>query len=48
MNMKGYLEIEMRKLLKNISPYGLRPGEVPKGLSVLDKRDEKLFKSTAT
>jgi hypothetical protein len=36
----------MRKLLKNIFSYGLWFGEVPKDLSVLEKRDEKLFKTT--
>ena len=40
----GYLKIVVRKLPKNIFSYGLRFGKVPKDLSVLDKRDEKLFK----
>jgi hypothetical protein len=38
----------MRKLLKNIFSYRLWFGEVPKDLSVLDKRDEKLFKPAPT
>ena len=39
-----YSKIVVRKLLKNILSYGLWFGKVPKDLSVLDKRDEKLFK----
>ena len=42
------LKIEVRKLFKNIFSYVLWFGEVPKDLSVLDKRDEKLIKPTTT
>ena len=38
----------MRKLLKNIFSYVLWFREVPKDLSVLDKRDKKLFIPTTT
>jgi len=42
------LEIKIGKLLKNIFPYRLGSGEIPKDLCFLNERKEKFFEPTPT